>query len=267
MDFTLTALTDDPALAARCDAAGVDRIGIDIERLHKAARQTHLPGSRISSHTLEALPALASAVRQAALFARLNPMHEHTAQEVGQAIAHGARVLMLPYFKEAREAERFVRLIDGRAHPVLLLETAAALVRLHEVLAVDGIGELMIGLNDLHLSMGLASPFELMASDVLEDVSARVRARGWRFGLGGLGRPGSDQLPVPADLVIAQHARLGSNAAWLARSFFSGLAPDAPLATEVTQLRTQLADWASRPPTAWRAARDQLRHHLCALLR
>ncbi len=46
------------------------------------------------------------------------------------ALAGGTSVLMLPFFTTGTEVERFVRLVDGRARVVLLLETAAALVRL-----------------------------------------------------------------------------------------------------------------------------------------
>ena len=37
--FRLTLWTADAALAARADAAGVDRIGVDLDRLGKAERQ------------------------------------------------------------------------------------------------------------------------------------------------------------------------------------------------------------------------------------
>ncbi len=71
--FVLTAITNDPGLAARADAAGVDRVGIDIERLNKSARQGHLAHARISNHRLADLADLAPVLRRAALFARLNP--------------------------------------------------------------------------------------------------------------------------------------------------------------------------------------------------
>ena len=72
IDFRFTLITRNPALAQRGDAAGIDRIGIDIERLGKAARQSGLESARISEHELSDLRRLAPAVRHAALFARLN---------------------------------------------------------------------------------------------------------------------------------------------------------------------------------------------------
>jgi HpcH/HpaI aldolase/citrate lyase family len=204
------------------------------------------------------LTALAPVLRRAALFARLNPLHAGSADEVAAALAGGARVLMLPYFTTAAEVERFVRLVDGRARVVVLLETAAALIRLHDILEVAGIDEVMVGLNDLHLSTGIGHPFELIVSDVMALVSERVRGRGIGFGFGGVARAGDETLPVPGDLVLAQHARLRSSAAWLSRSFFAALPEDADLGAEIDRLRRRLAYWAARPPAELDAQRTTL---------
>jgi 2-keto-3-deoxy-L-rhamnonate aldolase RhmA len=261
-EFCLTLITADPALAARADAAGVDCVGIDIERLDKSARQGHIARARISDHELSDLDALRPVVRGAALFARLNALHEGSRREVETALGHGARVLMLPFFTAAEEVDRFVRMVDGRAKIALLLETAAAVVRLHEILAVPGVDEVMVGLNDLHWSMGLADPFELAASDVMTMVSDLVRARDIRFGFGGLARAGDHGLPVPSDLVLAQHVRLGSGCAWISRSFF-GAAPDSiDLGAEIVRLRDRLSFWAAQSPDALLAQRDELRRRL-----
>jgi 2-keto-3-deoxy-L-rhamnonate aldolase RhmA len=264
-DFRFTLITNDPALAARADRAGVDIIGVDIERLNKAARQGHIKRARISDHELADLARLAPVVRSAALFARLNPLHEGSAEEVAAALAHGARVLMLPFFTTAGEVEGFVRLADGRARVVLLLETAAAVVRLHEILAVGGIDEVIVGLNDLHLSVAVNNPFELVASDLMTMISDVVRGRGLRFGFGGLARAGDESLPVPSDLVLAQHARLDSASSWLSRSFFGADATSLDLASEVASLRERLTFWASQPRETLIEQRDRLRRHLRAL--
>src|SRR4029077_17731612 len=115
-----------------------------------------------------------------------------SADEVAAALAGGANVLMLPFFTTTAEVEGFVRLVDGRARIVLLLETAAALVRLHDILAVAGIDEVMVGLNDLHLSTGVGNPFELVASDLMALVSDQVRERGLAFGFGGVAGADND---------------------------------------------------------------------------
>jgi hypothetical protein len=82
------------------------------------------------------------------LLARLNPLNARSQDEIDAAIGGGASVLMLLFFSRASEVDGFVGLVDGRARVVLLVETAAAVVRLHDVLAVDGIAEVIVGLND-----------------------------------------------------------------------------------------------------------------------
>lgn len=265
-EFRLTLITNDVVLAARADAAGVDQIGIDIERLDKSARQGHLPNARISDHELVDLDRLASVVRRAALFARLNPLHDGSKKEVELALAFRATVLMLPFFSTAAEVEKFVRLVDARAKVTLLLETAASVVRLYDILAVPGIDEVMVGLNDLQLSTGVTNQFELVASDLLAMVSDLVRGRGIRFGFGGLARVHDDGLPVPSDLILAQHARLGSTSSWLSRSFF-GLAPTCiDIGFEVARLRERLSFWANRSDSELLEQRELLRRHLHSLV-
>ncbi|MGD9946390.1 MAG: hypothetical protein AB7S98_24500 [Burkholderiaceae bacterium] len=155
-DFVLTLFTADPALAAAADAAGIDRIGVDLEAIGKQARQGHL-NTWISDHHVEDLPRIAAVLRRASLFARCNPIHAESAAEIDALLGLGVRVLMLPYFRSAAEAERFIRLVDGRAHPVLLLETAAAAAEVDELCRIDGVREIHVGLNDMRLSLGWRS--------------------------------------------------------------------------------------------------------------
>ncbi len=94
--FALTLLTADPALASAADAAGVDRIGVDVERLGKRERQGAIHDARISEHRLEDLAVLAPHVRRAQLFCRIDPPHDGTARQVERALELGAGVIMLP---------------------------------------------------------------------------------------------------------------------------------------------------------------------------
>ena len=258
-DFRFTLITKNPGLAQRGDSAGIDRIGIDIERLGKSARQNGMASARISDHELSDLDLLAPSVQRAALFARLNPLHAGSRQEVEAALSGRATVLMLPFFKTAAEVDQFVSLVGGRAKIVLLLETMPAVVRLHDILAVSGIDEVMVGLNDLHLSAGITNRFELIASDVLMMIAEAVRARGLGFGFGGVARLGDQSLPIPADLVLAQHARLGSTSAWISRSFFNSGLQAIDVGIEIAKLRERLSFWAAQPGTALLAQRDALR--------
>ena len=61
--FILTAITSDPQVVRAASAAGLERIGIDIERLGKAARQGHIPHARISAPHTSATRAVAAGSR------------------------------------------------------------------------------------------------------------------------------------------------------------------------------------------------------------
>jgi len=185
-DFKLTLLSRNPAWIMQGEQCGLERIGIDIERIGKHGRQRALRAPWISDHRLEDLAVLAPLVRHARLFVRLNPIHPATATEIESALAGGARSLMLPQFSEPREVEQFIRLVGGRAECLLLLETPGALARIDDILAVPGIDELMVGLNDLSLSLRLRHPLELAASPLLDFIAGRARAAGVAFGFGGV---------------------------------------------------------------------------------
>lgn len=255
-DFLLTAITRDPGIARAAGAAGVDRVGVDIERLGKAERQDYL-GARISDHELEDLEELAGHAGGALLFARVNPLHDGSRQEVDRAIALGARVIMLPYFRDAATAASFVNFVGGRAAPVLLVETVAATRAIREISRVEGVAEIMVGLNDLHRELGLASHFDVVVSGLMERIAAEVHEAGVRFGFGGLARVDDNALAVPPDLVCAQYARLGATSAWLARSFYNGLEP-AETGDAVRRLRARLDYWTSQSPVELSAARERL---------
>ena len=263
-DFLLTALTHDPAVIRAADEAAVDRIGVDIESLGKHLRQDPRDGHRLSDQRLEDLSVVAANVRRAAIFARLNPLHAGTRDEVDRALALGARVLMLPYFEEPRHAASFLDVVGGRAQTVLLVETAAAVNRIREIVSLPGVSEIMVGLNDLHRSLHLAHPFEVLTTDAIDSVARHTLDAGLRFGFGGVGRAGDESLPIPSDLVLAQYPRLGATAAWLARSFYKGLAPH-QIPEAVRTVRARLAWWSAQQPHQLDAQRDRLSAALHAL--
>src|SRR3712207_5278421 len=105
----LTLWTADPEQARVADEAGVERIGVDLERLGKRERQRGL-GTWISPHREEDLDALAAALTCARLFARVNPLNPDSAREVESVLASGVEVIMLPMVTDAGEADRFAAL-------------------------------------------------------------------------------------------------------------------------------------------------------------
>ncbi|HUP62346.1 MAG TPA: aldolase/citrate lyase family protein [Thermoanaerobaculia bacterium] len=252
--FLLTLWTADPRLARTADEAGVDRIGVDLEQLGKEERQRSR-GTWISPHHEEDLDALAPVLARAKLFARINPINPGSEREVESVLARGAQVLMLPMAMDAAQAAELVRLVRGRAEVVLLVEHIDAMRRLREIVRVSGVSEVHIGLNDLAISLGLRNRWMALANGVMQDAGAIVRGAGLRFGLGGIGRAGDDQLPVPADLIYAEYARTGATSALLARSFFvEGI----DLAREIDRARAALEAWRHRTPEEIAAAHAEL---------
>jgi HpcH/HpaI aldolase/citrate lyase family len=256
-DFRLTLLTDDPAVAAIADSGGVDRIGIDLECLGKAERQSGFD-TRLSNHRVEDLPAIAGSLARAELFVRINPINAETAEEVEAVLGAGAQVVMLPYFRTAEEVETFVRLIDGRASTMILLETASAVVRIREILEVPGVSEVMVGLNDLRLELGVQNHFEVLASPLLEAIANEVKKANLPFSVGGVARPDDCELPVAPDLVLAQFPRLGATGAWISRSFLQNLPDLRDFAQGVKAIRQRLTEWGSASPAALEHARKEL---------
>lgn len=253
----LTLLSRDVELVRAADAAGVEQIGLDLERLGKDARQGHVPDARISRWGFDDLAAVCAATRRATTFTRLDPLHEGSAAQIDRALACGARALMLPFFSAPDDAARFVALVAGRARVALLVETAPAFVRIDRVAALRGVDEIIIGLNDLHQQLGLTSHFELVVSPLFEAAAACVRAAGVRFGFGGVTAPDDAGLPVPPDLVLAQYARLDAEAAWLSRSFVRASRLD-DLAARVAAVRARDAWWRAQSAERLEGARREL---------
>jgi len=209
-------ITNSPDLAAFVTARGVDRVMVDLELLGKVERQGHL-STVISRHSFDDVERVRAAIPGADLLVRLNSIHPGIEGEVERAIELGADSLMLPMFRTAEEVRRFCLAVDGRSRVVLLLETAQAVRNLEEILDVSGIDEVHIGLNDLHLDLGLTFMFEPVANGMVDDIAAAIRKRALPFGIGGLARAGEGLLP--AELLVAEHVRLGSTGAILSRTF------------------------------------------------
>jgi 2-keto-3-deoxy-L-rhamnonate aldolase RhmA len=253
-------MTADPSHAAAAQAAGVDRIGIDLEVHGKAARQVSRP-SWIAGHTLDDMRALGAVVPAGKRFARIHPFELGGRDELEQVLALGARFVMLPMFSSAAEALEFVRAVDSRAVPVLLLETVPAVDDLDALLASDSEFEVHVGLNDLGISRGHASPFHVLLDPLLSGISRRVVASGRRLAVGRLARPADAGLPVPADLVCALTVSLGAGASFVSQYFARGIDPADPeaMAFHVDGLRRRLAYWSQASPGELSAALDALK--------
>ena len=222
MALKLMYITNDPVVARIAEAAGVDRIFIDMEYIGKSDRQGGMDTVQ-SHHTPRDIANVRRAVTSAKLMVRINPIHEagegygSSEEEINAAIEAGADILMLPYFKTAAEVETFVRLVDGRAVTLPLVETPEAAERIREIVAVGGIDEIFVGLNDMSLGYGMHFMFELLADGTVERLCQAFREKNIPYGFGGIAALGKGLLP--AEMVIAEHYRLGSECVILSRSF------------------------------------------------
>lgn len=210
-------ITKDPRVAVIAQNAGVDRIFVDMEYIGKAARQPGMDTVQ-NHHTVDDVKVIRAAVDKAELLVRVNPIHSNSEKEINEVVAAGADVIMLPMWKTAEEVSQFIRFVGGRAKTLLLLETEEARCCLDEVLTLEGIDEIHIGLNDLHLSQGKTIMFELLVDGVVDEIVAKIKAKGIPFGIGGVGAVGK-ALAIPAENVLSEHYRLGSSMAILARAF------------------------------------------------
>ena len=214
--FILTHLTDDPEEIALASAAGVDRIGPDLETWRKEDRQGGM-GHRISSHDPESIGLVVRDAGDAIPFCRVDPIHDGSAEQIDHVIRLGVRQVMLPMFRTAEEVRTFVELVAGRAHPVLLVETVAATVRLPEILQVEGVSGIHIGLNDLRIDSRLGNPVELLVSPWLETICRTVRRRGLPLHVGGVASVADETLPIPPEPVIARLLELGATGSLVTR--------------------------------------------------
>lgn len=216
----LLTITNLPALAARCDQMAGMRLFVDLERNGKAARQKG-HDTFISTHHLDDVGCIKAVLKRTKLMVRVNPyqMGDPAASkaEVDAVLSQGADLIMLPMYSCAEELRQFVDIVGGRALIVPLLETVGALQTLDEWIDTPDIHEVFVGLNDLHLSLGCNFMFEPLLKGHIDCVAAACKARGLRFGFGGIAR--MDEGVLPGHDVLAEHVRLGSQALILSRTF------------------------------------------------
>jgi hypothetical protein len=189
---------------------------VDLEIVGKRERQGHLD-TVISGHVLDDVKFARGRLAASQLMVRINPIHDATAAELDVVVTSGADIVMLPMFKTVGDVQTFVSLLAGRARSCLLLETKEALGRAEQILGIPGIDEVHVGLNDLHLALGLDFMFEVLAGGLLDHLSRLCHAKGIKFGFGGIARLGHGILP--ASNILMEHARLGSTQVILSRDF------------------------------------------------
>ncbi len=247
MSMKLMLVTSDIENICEAQAAGVDRIFFDLEYINKAERQRGR-NTLILHNDIEEIPAIRKVCTNSELLVRINALYPHSKEEIDKAIEYGADIIMLPMVMDAEDVRMLVEFVGGRAKVMPMIETAQALARIDEIVSVDGIDEIFIGLNDLHISMGLTFMFELLSGGLVEYAVNKIKAAGIKFGFGGMAKIGEGTLP--AEAILAEHYRLGSNSVILSRTFRNEVGDNkdkVDLVAEVKKIRDkeqEISQWS-----------------------
>ena len=184
-------ITNNTEIAKIAEAAGVDRIFVDMEYIGKNLRQGGMDTVQ-NRHTPSDAAAIKKVLKDADLLVRINPIHNatedynSTEEEIEEVINAGADIIMLPYFKTAEEVKRFISAVNGRAKVMLLFESAKSVENIDSILALDGIDEVYIGLNDLSIDYKKKFLFSLLADGTVEKIATKFKEKKLKFGFGGL---------------------------------------------------------------------------------
>lgn len=211
--FNYLFITNVPEVASFAESSGVSRIFVDLEINGKEERQGHLD-TVISRHDFSDIRKIKDVLSSAELLVRLNPLYRHSKTEVNKAIDAGADIIMLPMFRTVEEVFEFGNMIDGRAKFIPLIETKEAAELAYQICRLDCVTEVHIGLNDLHLDLGLSFMFELLSNGYVDNIVSQLNKP---YGIGGIARYGEGM--IPGEMVMIEHIRLKSSAVILSRTF------------------------------------------------
>lgn len=223
-------ITNSPDVAKIAENAGIDWIFVDMEYIGKDDRQGGLDTVQ-NHHTIDDIKIVKAAINKVKVLVRINPIHGvqedgylDSQHEIEAAVQAGADIIMLPFFHTAKEVRLFIQYLrdSNKKHSrnvesCLLLETPEAALLLDEILNINGIDMIHIGLNDLHLAMGMKFMFQLLTDGIVEQLTRKIQAKGIPFGFGGIASLHSGALP--GSYVLKEHYRLGSSMVIVGRSF------------------------------------------------
>ena len=211
--LNLMYITKHPEIARIAEEAGVDWIFVDMEFIGKDCRQGGLDTVQ-NHHTVEDVANIRAAVTKAKVLVRINPIHDtmddypSSEEEIEAVIQAGADIVMLPYFKTTEEVHRFIGYVGGRAKTCLLVETPEAADLLDQIVEIDGIDMIHIGLNDMHLALKMKFMFQLLTDGSVDKWTRIIAQKGIMYGFGGLASLNGGT--VPGRMILKEHYRLGS---------------------------------------------------------
>lgn len=209
-------ILNSPEMAKFCINNGVDRIFLDLEKLGKKERQGHLNTWK-SNHKNTDISLLRKTLPKTKLIVRLNPWHINSNSEINYAIENGADFLMLPMIKSLHDISSFCYEVSNQVPIIPLIETQESLNLIPKIIKLSGVKEIYIGLNDLSISLKNKFIFEPLINKLLEEPAKILNNENIPWGFGGIARYGEGL--IPAELIMGEHVRLGSNRVILSRTF------------------------------------------------
>ena len=213
-------ITNDAIEAQIVDRLDINWIFLDLEFRGKHDRQAGR-NTVMSKHSIADIAKINSVISETKLLVRCNPMGPWSPREIDQLNNRGSIIdmVMLPYFKTPEEVETFLNLLDtSQIEPALLVETMDAVSNLESILKAYPFKYVHVGLNDLHIERGTVSMFQPYIDGLMGEICEVFLKNKQRFGVGGIGRLGSDLSPTP-ESILREHYRLNSTGVILSRSF------------------------------------------------
>lgn len=220
--LNLMYITKRPEIARIAENAGVDWIFVDMEFIGKDNRQGGLDTVQ-NHHTVEDVANIKAVVSKAKVLVRVNPIHDamenypSSEDEINAVIHAGADIIMLPFFKTVSEVNRFIDAVGGRAKVCLLVETPEAASLLEQIVKIQGIDMIHLGLNDMHLALKMKFMFQLLADGSVDKWTDIISKKGIKFGFGGLAS--LDGGAIPGRMILKEHYRVGSQMVIVSRAF------------------------------------------------
>ena len=222
-------ITNNPSIAKIAELAGIDWIFVDMEFIGKDNRQGGFDTVQ-NHHTIQDIRNISNALNRAKVMVRVNPIHKNyegyfdSDEEIDITVEAGADIIMLPFFHSVQEVSDFLGFVkksnqkhNKQVKSCLLLETPKATILIDEILNLSGIDMIHIGLNDLHLSLGMKFMFQLLTDGIVEMLANKIKTKGIKFGFGGIA--GLNSGDIPGSFVLKEHYRLGSSMVIVSRSF------------------------------------------------
>lgn len=247
--------TTDLTVALMAEKAGIDSIIVDWEYTGKRARQSNhdLEINKDTPADIEKLAANLSIP----VTVRVNAFNDVTCSEIDCAIAHGARIIMLPMARSALEVKNFLQYIDNRTKTIIQIETLD-LVKDITALAKLNWDYAYIGLNDLMIEKKKTCIWSSLQDGTVELICKALNGK--KYGFGGITILGGGS-PINTELLLHEYVRLGSSMGFLRRTFFKELL-DRNIMTEIPLVRKFLKNSQRRGQKAIKMDHQKLSNKL-----